>query len=126
MHPYHISFTILFPYLPYFSSKTFLSMREGAWVVGRLSTGGLPVDINMTTRLNNLLLQVLPRGLMNWAVERLYNQKYNHRLYGLQPSYRCSGTKQHSTTTRMKGHKTLFCKSVHLQPGLNKGFILRN
>lgn len=70
------------------AEKTFLSMRTGAWVVSRLSTGGLPLDLNRVTRLNALLLQVLPRALLNWAVERDYNQKYNHRLYGLQPSHR--------------------------------------
>ncbi|XP_060773531.1 dimethylaniline monooxygenase [N-oxide-forming] 4-like isoform X2 [Neoarius graeffei] len=70
------------------AEKTFLSMREGTWVVGRMSTGGLPMDMNVLTRMNTLLLQVLPRDLLNWAVERFFNQKYNHRLYGLQPSHR--------------------------------------
>ncbi|MCI4389336.1 hypothetical protein PGIGA_G00096790 [Pangasianodon gigas] len=70
------------------AERTFLSMREGAWVVSRLSTGGLPLDMNMITRLNTLLLKVFPRALFSWAVERFYNQKYNHRLYGLQPSHR--------------------------------------
>lgn len=66
--------------------------------MGRLSTGGLPLDMNMVTRLNNLLLKVVPPALLNWAVERIYNQKYNHRLYGLQPSYRCREQKKDSTT----------------------------
>ncbi|TSK58148.1 Dimethylaniline monooxygenase [N-oxide-forming] 5 [Bagarius yarrelli] len=70
------------------AEKTFLSMRTGAWVLSRLSTGGLPLDFNKNTRLNALLLEVLPHALLNWAVERHYNQKYNHRLYGLQPSHR--------------------------------------
>ncbi|KAK2863917.1 hypothetical protein Q7C36_003071 [Tachysurus vachellii] len=70
------------------AEKTFLSMREGAWVVGRMSSGGLPLDINVVTRLNTLLMQVFPQALLNWAVERSYNQKYNHRLYGLKPSHR--------------------------------------
>ncbi|KAB5539742.1 hypothetical protein PHYPO_G00092660 [Pangasianodon hypophthalmus] len=70
------------------TERTFLSMRGGAWVVSRLSTGGLPLDMNMISRLSALLLQVFPRALLSWAVERFYNQKYNHRLYGLQPSHR--------------------------------------
>ncbi|KAK3542651.1 hypothetical protein QTP86_031471, partial [Hemibagrus guttatus] len=70
------------------AEKTFLSMREGTWVLGRMSTGGLPLDMNMVTRLNALLLQVFPQALLNWAVERSYNQKYNHKLYGLQPRHR--------------------------------------
>ncbi|KAG7316696.1 hypothetical protein KOW79_020237 [Hemibagrus wyckioides] len=70
------------------AEKTFLSVREGAWVVGRMSAGGLPLDMNIVTHLNALLLQVFPPALLNWAVERSYNQKYNHRLYGLQPRHR--------------------------------------
>lgn len=85
-------------------------MREGAWVLSRLSDGGLPLDLNLTTRLNNLVMQVLPRAPLNWAVERIYNQKYDHRLYGLQPSYRCSGTKQHSIHNSHK--KILFYRSA--------------
>ncbi|XP_046733360.1 flavin-containing monooxygenase 5-like [Silurus meridionalis] len=70
------------------AERTFLSMREGKWVVSRSSTGGLPFDMNTLTRLNNLLLRVLPKSLLKWALERFYNQNYNHRLYGLQPRHR--------------------------------------
>lgn len=84
-------------------------MREGTWVVGRLSTGGLPLDMNMLTRMNTLLLQVLPQDLLSSALERFFNQKYNHRLYGLQPSQRCSGTKQlQHFNSHLKEHKALF------------------
>ncbi|KAM9435821.1 flavin-containing monooxygenase 5-like isoform 2-T2 [Clarias gariepinus] len=70
------------------AEKTFLSMRDGAWVVSRVSTCGLPLDMNRTKRLNNILMQVIPHALLNWAVERVYNEKYDHKLYGLQPTYR--------------------------------------
>ncbi|XP_062858215.1 si:dkey-239i20.4 isoform X2 [Trichomycterus rosablanca] len=70
------------------AEKTFLSTRKGAWVVGRLAKNGLPLDTMMVTRSNALLLQLFPRALLNWAVERSYNQKYNHRLYSLQPRHR--------------------------------------
>ncbi|KAK3516611.1 hypothetical protein QTP70_021936, partial [Hemibagrus guttatus] len=43
------------------AEKTFLSMREGVWVMGRMSTSGLPWDMNFITRLNTLLLQVFPQ-----------------------------------------------------------------
>lgn len=68
--------------------QTFLSTREGAWVVGRMSTRGHPLDMTAVTRFNNLLLTLLPRAVSNWAVERGLNQKYDHRLYGLQPRHR--------------------------------------
>ncbi|XP_058235482.1 dimethylaniline monooxygenase [N-oxide-forming] 2-like [Hemibagrus wyckioides] len=65
-------------------------MSEGVWVVGRMSTGGLPWDMNRVTHLNTLFLQLFPQALLSWAVERSYNQKFNHRLYGLQPCHRRS------------------------------------
>ena len=74
-------------------SETFLSVREGAWVVGRMGSRGLPMDMMLLRRAGVTLLQLLPRALLNWVLERAYNQKYDHRLYGLQPSYRYGGAK---------------------------------
>ncbi|KAM7011994.1 uncharacterized protein LKV04_022432 [Tautogolabrus adspersus] len=70
------------------AEKTFLSTRQGAWVIGRMSSAGLPLDMTAITRLNNTLMQLLPKTLINWAVERSLNQRYDHRLYGLQPRHR--------------------------------------
>ncbi|KAI4892566.1 hypothetical protein NFI96_024726 [Prochilodus magdalenae] len=78
------------------AEKTFLSMYEGAWVVGRTANGGLPMDMILLNRWNAILVQLLPRALLNWLMERAYNQKWDHRLYRLQPSHRCSIT---STTS---------------------------
>ncbi|XP_023284966.1 dimethylaniline monooxygenase [N-oxide-forming] 2-like [Seriola lalandi dorsalis] len=70
------------------AEKTFLSTRQGAWVVGRMSTNGLPLDMTAITRLNNILMMLLPKALVNWATERALNHKYDHRLYGLKPRHR--------------------------------------
>ncbi|XP_026201345.1 dimethylaniline monooxygenase [N-oxide-forming] 2-like [Anabas testudineus] len=70
------------------AQKTFLSTRQGAWVFGKMSSRGLPLDITAITRFNNILMQLLPKTLLNWAIERSLNQKYDHRLYGLKPSHR--------------------------------------
>ncbi|KAL6486177.1 hypothetical protein MHYP_G00055690 [Metynnis hypsauchen] len=70
------------------AEKTFLSIREGGWVAGRMGSSGLPMDMMLLRRAVVMLVQRLPRALLNWVLERLYNQKYDHRLYGLQPSYR--------------------------------------
>ncbi|XP_041646427.1 flavin-containing monooxygenase 5-like [Cheilinus undulatus] len=67
--------------------KTFLSTRQGAWVIGRMSSNGLPLDMTAITRVNNVLMKLLPKTLTNWAAERSLNQKYDHRLYGLQPKH---------------------------------------
>ncbi|KAJ8376351.1 hypothetical protein SKAU_G00069310 [Synaphobranchus kaupii] len=70
------------------AEKTFLSTRQGAWVIGRMSDRGLPVDLTMITRLGSFLVHFLPRALVHWAGERRLNQKYDHRLYGLLPKQR--------------------------------------
>ncbi|KAG9282712.1 si:dkey-239i20.4 [Astyanax mexicanus] len=70
------------------AEKTFLSTREGGWVVGRMAGSGLPLDIMVNRRFLAMLLRLPPRSLVNWAAERSYNKKYDHRLYALQPNYR--------------------------------------
>ncbi|XP_062306077.1 uncharacterized protein LOC134010810 [Osmerus eperlanus] len=70
------------------AEKTFLSTRKGAWVMGRMSSHGLPLDMTAITRKNALLTLLLPRALVNWAAERDLNHRYDHRLYGLQPTHR--------------------------------------
>ncbi|XP_018525670.1 flavin-containing monooxygenase 5 [Lates calcarifer] len=70
------------------AKKTFLSTRKGAWVISRMSTSGLPLDMTAITRVNNILTLLLPKTLVNWAAERALNHKYDHRLYGLKPSHR--------------------------------------
>ncbi|KAM7410296.1 hypothetical protein PAMA_001641 [Pampus argenteus] len=70
------------------AEKTFLSTREGAWVIGRMSSNGLPLDMTAITRFNNILTLLLPKNLVNWAAERALNHRYDHRLYGLKPRHR--------------------------------------
>lgn len=81
-------FFLLYCHCLYTLSQTFLSTRQGAWVISRMSSQGLPLDMIAITRLNNILTKLLPRTLVNWAAERSLNQKYDHRLYGLQPRHR--------------------------------------
>ncbi|XP_032426990.1 dimethylaniline monooxygenase [N-oxide-forming] 5 [Xiphophorus hellerii] len=70
------------------AEKTFLSVRDGFWVMSRMAHRGLPVDMTLISRFNILLLQLLPKTLINWAGERALNQKYDHELYGLKPRHR--------------------------------------
>ncbi|KAL4000274.1 tripartite motif-containing protein 16 [Sarotherodon galilaeus] len=70
------------------AEKTFLSTRQGAWVMGRMSTNGVPLDMAVIKRINNVLFQLLPKTLVNWVAERALNNKYDHRLYGLKPKHR--------------------------------------
>ncbi|KAM4629265.1 LOW QUALITY PROTEIN: uncharacterized protein ACJ7VT_001609 [Polymixia lowei] len=70
------------------AEKIFLSTRQGAWVVGRMSSSGLPLDMTAITRFYNILTLLLPKALINWVAERALNHKYDHRLYGLMPKHR--------------------------------------
>lgn len=70
------------------AEKTFLSTRQGSWVIGRMSNNGLPLDMTHITRFKTILLQLLPKTLLNWAAERTVNQRYDHSLYGMKPSHR--------------------------------------
>uniref|UniRef100_A0A8C9W1T5 Flavin-containing monooxygenase n=1 Tax=Scleropages formosus TaxID=113540 RepID=A0A8C9W1T5_SCLFO len=70
------------------AKKTFVSTRQGAWVIRRTSHKGCPFDITAFTRLLDLQGLLLPRRLINWVSERELNQKYDHRLYGLMPKHR--------------------------------------
>ncbi|XP_061593035.1 flavin-containing monooxygenase 5-like [Cololabis saira] len=71
-----------------FAEKTFLSTRQGAWVVGRMAGNGLPLDMTALSRFNIFLTKLLPKTLVNWAAERALNQRYDHGLYGLKPRHR--------------------------------------
>uniref|UniRef100_A0A4W5NS47 Flavin-containing monooxygenase n=1 Tax=Hucho hucho TaxID=62062 RepID=A0A4W5NS47_9TELE len=77
--------TSLFSLFPFSltSPQTFLSTRKGAWVLSRMSSSGLPLDMTAISRLTVLLTSLLPRALVNWAAERTLNHRYDHRLYGL-------------------------------------------
>lgn len=70
------------------AEKTFLSTREGVWVISRMANKGIPLDMALISRFSSLLLQLLPKTLINWAAERALNQKYDHQLYGLKPRHR--------------------------------------
>lgn len=70
------------------AEKTFLSTGRGSWIISRMSTSGLPLDMTVITRLNSILAVLLPRNLVNWISERKANHKFDHRLYGLQPKHR--------------------------------------
>ncbi|XP_029683451.1 flavin monooxygenase isoform X2 [Takifugu rubripes] len=70
------------------AEMTFLSTRQGAWVIGRMSHRGLPLDVAHITRFKQILMKLLPQRLINWLLERALNQKYDHRFYGLQPKHR--------------------------------------
>ncbi|XP_063056496.1 flavin-containing monooxygenase 5-like [Engraulis encrasicolus] len=68
------------------AKQVYLSTRRGAWLVGRVGEGGLPCDVVSGVRLALLIGGLMP----SWAtqsVEKQLNQRFNHKLYGLQPTH---------------------------------------
>ncbi|KAG2461388.1 flavin-containing monooxygenase 5-like [Polypterus senegalus] len=70
------------------TEQVFLSTRRGAWILSRIGKNGIPGDLQFSTRLNSLLLSILPQGLANALGEKHVNRWFDHKLYGLQPRHR--------------------------------------
>ncbi|XP_059196503.1 flavin-containing monooxygenase 5-like [Centropristis striata] len=69
------------------TKQLYLSTRRGAWISHRVANNGLPLDM-VGTRVNHFLHQNLPFGLSCSMRERKLNQRFDHRLYNLQPKHR--------------------------------------
>ncbi|XP_054646448.1 flavin-containing monooxygenase 5-like [Dunckerocampus dactyliophorus] len=68
------------------AEKVYLSTRSGAWVVSRVGSRGLPVDMLGTSRMNATLQRLFP----SWSsrmVEKKVNSVFDHELYGLKPPH---------------------------------------
>lgn len=81
------------------ANQTYLSTRRGAWILNRVSTGGMPIDIVYTNRFNsNFVFKTMPKALMPLVDTWLENTacgRFNHETYGLKPKHRF--TSQHAT-----------------------------
>ncbi|UYV69880.1 hypothetical protein LAZ67_7001069 [Cordylochernes scorpioides] len=65
-----------------------LSTRTGLWLTPRVSTFGLPSDINYLTRFWNFMFDIMPWNFSNWGMEALCNLRIDHEAYGLKPKHR--------------------------------------
>ncbi|UYV69878.1 hypothetical protein LAZ67_7001063 [Cordylochernes scorpioides] len=68
--------------------KVILSTRTGLWLTPRVSTFGLPSDINYLTRFWNFMFDIMPWKFSNWGMEALCNLRIDHEAYGLKPKHR--------------------------------------
>ena len=69
--------------------QVYLSTRRGTWVINRVWHKGLPIDIKKT-RLSIFLYSFLPARLTNYMREKQVQERFDHKLYGLQPGHRFS------------------------------------
>uniref|UniRef100_I3J3L1 Flavin-containing monooxygenase n=1 Tax=Oreochromis niloticus TaxID=8128 RepID=I3J3L1_ORENI len=68
------------------AEKVYLSTRSGAWVVGRVGPGGLPLDVVGSSRMDALIRKLFP-SWANTMLEKKLNQALDHKLYGLKPKH---------------------------------------
>ncbi|XP_007444895.1 dimethylaniline monooxygenase [N-oxide-forming] 4, partial [Python bivittatus] len=66
------------------AAKVFLSTRNGAWVMSRISNGW-PHDMVFQTRFFNSLQRLLPASITNKFFANKFNKWFNHKNYGLIP-----------------------------------------
>ncbi|XP_054152421.1 dimethylaniline monooxygenase [N-oxide-forming] 2-like [Oppia nitens] len=70
--------------------KTYMALRRGGWILHRMGPNGLPIDYQMSTRFKRKLSSILPFNIICWYFEIFqYNYRFNHRLYGIEPDFRC-------------------------------------
>ena len=67
--------------------QVYLSVREGAWCVPRVWNHGLPLDLALFTRFAKFLLRQLPSSVVCSYFQKAANARFDHALYGLQPSH---------------------------------------
>ena len=65
----------------------YLSVINGAWFVRRVWDNGLPLDLALYTRCNNYLFHLLPASFICSQTRQQLNARFDHRLYGLEPSH---------------------------------------
>ncbi|KAJ3599791.1 hypothetical protein NHX12_033746 [Muraenolepis orangiensis] len=70
-----------------FTKQVYLSTRRGAWIFNRVGDNGWPIDLTFN-RAFEVVRSLLPMNTVCSLGERQLNQRFNHRLYNLQPKHR--------------------------------------
>ncbi|XP_067118698.1 flavin-containing monooxygenase 5-like [Centruroides vittatus] len=70
------------------AKQVYLSTRRGCWVMHRVAENGKPYDDIFTTRLNNLMISLLPLSLSSSMMESVLNRRFDHEKYQLKPKHR--------------------------------------
>ncbi|KAJ3599796.1 hypothetical protein NHX12_033750 [Muraenolepis orangiensis] len=70
-----------------FTKQVYLSTRRGSWIFNRVGDNGWPIDLTFN-RAFEVMRSLLPMNAVCSLEERKLNQRFNHRLYNLQPKHR--------------------------------------
>ncbi|RWS20600.1 dimethylaniline monooxygenase [N-oxide-forming] 5-like protein [Leptotrombidium deliense] len=69
------------------AEQVYLSTRNGTWVIRRVWRNGIPMDVQMLSRIVNYVMSIVPTKVTNSVLEFLLNSYFDHYLYGLNPKY---------------------------------------
>ncbi|NP_001016366.1 dimethylaniline monooxygenase [N-oxide-forming] 4 [Xenopus tropicalis] len=67
------------------AKQVYLSTRGGSWVLSRISKGGCPIDMMLSTRFLTWIRNLLPASFSARLNENLMNTWFDHANYGLEP-----------------------------------------
>jgi len=83
--------------------------------VRRVWDDGLPLDVALYTRFTNYLVHRLPLRFTRSQVLKQVNSRFDHRLYGLQPSH---DVLANPAVTNDDLPSRVLCGSVLVRPGI--------
>ncbi|XP_018114111.1 dimethylaniline monooxygenase [N-oxide-forming] 2-like [Xenopus laevis] len=67
------------------AKQVYVSTRRGSWVLSRISKGGLPIDMMLSTRFFTWIRNSLPSTFAARLNENMMNTWFDHANYGLEP-----------------------------------------
>jgi len=95
--------------------QVYLSTRNGTWCLPRVWDNGLPLDAAVFTRFVNLLVRLLPSSFVSSQFQRATNARFDHALYGLQPSHDITAS---SVVVNDDLPSRIISGSVQVRPGI--------
>ncbi|RWR99515.1 dimethylaniline monooxygenase [N-oxide-forming] 5-like protein, partial [Leptotrombidium deliense] len=69
------------------ANQVYLSARNGMRVVRRVWRNGIPLDVQLYSRIVQYVMSILPSKVTNSFLEYLINSYFDHYVYGLNPKY---------------------------------------
>jgi dimethylaniline monooxygenase (N-oxide forming) len=67
--------------------QVYLSTRRGSWILYRVGPFGTPFDMMYLRRIVFDIFNIVPYSLSCATTERFLNSRFDHKLYGLEPSH---------------------------------------
>ncbi|XP_055041847.2 flavin-containing monooxygenase 5 [Misgurnus anguillicaudatus] len=70
------------------AKQVYLSTRKGSWILNRVGADGVPGDMVFNRRATGWLQKWFPINFLSSIGEKKLNERFDHKLYGLQPAHR--------------------------------------